>query len=387
MTTNTINRHEGGELAPASRFAPMSRRSFVGGLAAVGGVSALGLKAKHAQAATTVKMMGWQGYDEPFFGGDYLERNDIVVEMTYIGSIEDILIKLLAGGQGIYGLVLPNWAYIPSFVESGVLQPVDIGRVSNYGKIIPYFRDHSALIYKGKQYGVPFTWGGLPLMYDPARVVETPTSWRDVFKPEYKGKVAMIHDPLGIMEIWANVVTGRREGSTLMTHAELKEMIDLLIKMKKEHARAFFMSYGEAVDAFVRGEVVISAIGWEPMKLWAADKGGEIDYVYPKEGTLGFFDEACIPTDAPDLDVVYGLIDHLISVEGQVPVAAKISQGVVNPDAVPLLSETDRNLYPYDDIEGFASKAVMFPFPPTESDGVHATYDEWLEEYERLLKA
>ena len=308
--------------------------------------------------------------------------------MTYIGSIEDILIKLMAGGTGNYGIVMPNWAYIPSFVDSGVLQPVDISRIPNYDNIIPYFRDHPALFYKEQQWGVPFTWGGLPMLYTPSEVTAKPISWMDCFNPAYKGKVAMHHDPLGIMEIWANVVTGKGRDSTMITHDELKQTIDLLIDLKKNYARAFFMSIGEAIDAFSRGEVVISAIGWEPMKLWCNEKNGvQIDYVYPDEGTLGFFDEACIPVDAPNIDIVYELLNHLISVDGQIPVGDAIFQGVVVADAVPLLSDDARSLYPYDDIQGFSEKAVMFPFPPTESDGVHATYDDWLEEYERLLKA
>lgn len=373
-----VRRHQG--------FA--TRRGFMqfglGGFAALA-ASSSGIR--QALAETTVKMMGWQGYDEPFYVGDYIKNNDIVADMTYIGSIEDILIKLMAGGLGDYGLVMPNWAYIPSFVESEVLQPVDVSRLTNYQNIIPYFRDHPALIYNDKQWGVPFTWGGLPMMYTPSEV-EKPTSWMDCFNPAYKGRVAMHHDPLGIMEIWANVVTGKRAQSTMITHAELKETIDVLIDMKRNYARAFFMSIGEAIDAFSRGEVVISAIGWEPMKLWCNEKGGaQIDYVYPDEGTLGFFDEACIPVDAPDIDVVYGLLDHLISVDGQVPVGDAIFQGVVVADAVPKLSDAARDLYPYDDIQGFSDKAIMFPFPPTEADGEHATYDDWLEEYERLLKA
>ncbi len=382
-----VEKHE-INLLIRNRTGLMTRRGFLGaGVGTVAGLAITGSGIRVAEAATTVKMLGWQGYDEPFYVGDYIKDNDIVADMTYIGSIEDILIKLMAGGLGNYGIVMPNWAYIPSFVESGVLQPVDTGRLSNYQNIIPYFRDHPALIYKGQQWGVPFTWGGLPLMYTPSEVAK-PTSWMDCFNPAYKGKVAMHHDPLGIMEIWANVVTGKGVGSSLITHAELKKMIDTLIDMKKNYARAFFMSIGEAIDAFSRGEVVISAIGWEPMKLWCNEKGGtQIDYVYPDEGTLGFFDEACIPVDAPDIDVVYDLLDHLISVPGQVPVGNEIFQGVVVAEAVPKLSDAARDLYPYDDIDSFSRKAIMFPFPPTEPDGVHATYDDWLEEYERLLKA
>lgn len=367
----------------------MTRRGFVGGGAsAVVALAVAGSGVRVANAATTIKMMGWQGYDEPFYvDSGYLKDNDIVADMTYIGSQEDILIKLLAGGRGDIGIVMPNWAYIASFADAGILQPVDISRLANYANIIPYFRDHPELIYKGKQWGVPFTWGSLPMHYTPSEMAK-PTSWMECFNPAHKGKVAIIHDPLGVQENWANIVTGKGLGCTVLTHAELKEVMDVLIDLKNNYARAYFMSFGEAIDAFSRGEVVISANGWEPTTLWTNEKGGvQIATAYPDEGVTGFFDEACIPVDAPDLDMVYGVLDHLISAEGQLPLGNVAYQGVVTADAVSQLSDVARGLYPYDDIEGFADKALFIPFPPTEADGVHATYDDWLEEYERFLKA
>ena len=368
----------------------MTRRGFVGtGMGAVIGLAVTGSGIRVAEAATTVKMMGWQGYDEPFYiDSGYLKDNDVVADMTYIGSQEDMLIKMQSGGRGDIGVLMPNWAYIPAFAEAGILQPLDTSRLSNYGNVIPYFRDHPELIYKGEQWGLPFTWGSLPMHYTPSEMVAPPTSWMECFNPAYQGRVAIIHDPLGVMANWANVVTGKGLGSAKLTHAELKKTIDVLIDMKKNYCRAFFMSFGEAIDAFSRGEIVISANGWEPTTLWTNEKGGvQIATAYPDEGSVGFFDEACITADAPDLDVIYGVLDHLITVEAQLPLGNVSYQGVVVADAVPQLSDVARNLYPYDDIEGFAEKALFIPFPPTEADGVHATYDDWLEEYERLLKA
>ena len=46
-----------------------------------------------------------------------------------------------------------------------------------------------------------------------------------------------------------------------------------------------------------------------------------------------------------------------------------------------------RKLYPYDDIEAFSTKAPLIPLPPFEDDGEHATYDDWIVEYERFLKS
>jgi spermidine/putrescine-binding protein len=110
--------------------------------------------------------------------------------------------------------------------------------------------------------------GSLPLMYDPAAVSGVPESWLDILKPEYKGKVAMVDDPLGNLLIWGTVVTGKPMG-TILTKAEMAQVIDKLIDIKKNHARAWFASYGDMADAFARNEVVVSAIGWEAVAVWA----------------------------------------------------------------------------------------------------------------------
>ena len=57
-----------------------------------------------------------------------------------------------------------------------------------------------------------------------------------------------------------------------------------MIKLKKEHARAFFPSYGDMADAFARNEVVVSCLGWEAVAVWAKAKGKEIKLYHPEGG-------------------------------------------------------------------------------------------------------
>ncbi|MGH6932539.1 MAG: extracellular solute-binding protein, partial [Dongiaceae bacterium] len=64
------------------------------------------------------------------------------------------------------------------------------------------FTSQQSIRFKDQLYGVPWNWGSLPLMYDPAQVPAAPESWLDIKKPEFKGKVAMVDDPLGNLLIW-----------------------------------------------------------------------------------------------------------------------------------------------------------------------------------------
>jgi spermidine/putrescine-binding protein len=223
-------------------------------------------------------------------------------------------------------------------------------------------------------------------MYDPAVVPEAPASWMDIFKDEYKGKVAMVDDPLTYLMIWGPVTTGRPDG-TLLSKEELAKMIDLLITLKKDHARGFFPSYGEMADAFARDEVVVSALGWEAVAVWAGAKGKEIRYTIPSEGTAIFMDTLVIPKDAPNVDLTYKMMNHILSPEPQRVFATEQSAGVTNLDTVPSLPPELAAAYGYADLPAKLQKARIVPMPPVESDGSVATYDDFLAEYGRLQAA
>jgi spermidine/putrescine transport system substrate-binding protein len=270
--------------------------------------------------------------------------------------------------------------------EGDLLEPIDPGKIEQISKLIPQFLAQDAIKHDGQLMGVPWNWGSLPLMYDPAVVTTPPESWLDILKPEHKGKVAMVDDPLGNLLIWGTVVTGKPMG-TILTKDEMVKVIDQLIEIKKNHARTFFPSYGDMSDAFARNEVTVSAIGWEAVAVWCKQKGKTIAYTIPKEGTGMFMDGLCLPTDCPNRDLAYKMITHVVSPEPQKLFAMEQSAGITNLKAVPLLPPELAASYRYGDIDGFLKQARLQPVPPTEDDGKTVTYDDFLEEYQRLLKA
>jgi spermidine/putrescine-binding protein len=376
------------QLSPAlmqlSARSALSRRQALVGAAALGTAAMIG--ARPAFAKTTMTWMGWQGYETPILSGSFIADNDIDFQPTFISSNEEIITKLQAGGIGKTDLITMYFGYLPLMAEGELLEPIDAAKIDQIPKLIPQFLAQDAIKHNGNLMGVPWNWGSLPLMYDPAAVSAPPESWLDILKPEYQGKVAMVDDPLGNLLIWGTVVTGKPMG-TILTKEEMVQVIDKLIEIKTKHARAFFPSYGDMADAFARNEVVVSAIGWEAVAVWAQAKGKTIKYTIPKEGTGMFMDCLCIPKDAPNLELSYKMINHVVSAAPQKQFAEEQSAGITNLDTVPMLPADLAASYNYADIDGFMQKARLQPVPPTESDGSVATYDDFLNEYQRLSKA
>ena len=338
------------------------------------------------RAATTMNFVGWQGYDTPLTAGGFMEANDLTLQTTYVSTNEEIATKVRGGAAGTIDIGTPEIKYIQLWVRQGVCEPIDMSQLSNYGQLIPFFANQELLKVDGEQYGAPFTWGTQPMMYRPDLVTETPTSWLDVLKREYKGKVVMVGSHMGNIMVWGKVVTGA-EIPSWMTPAQLTETIDFLIMIKKEHARAYATSFGEMADILARGDAVISTLGWEPVAKWAAEKGAKVAMTYPVEGTTGFLDTYIVPKDAPNYDQALAAIDNALSVQAQLGIASELGQGIVNQDAVDQLAEAERAAYPYDDLVNLADRAKFYPFPPIEDDGVHATYQMILDEWERFKRA
>ncbi|WP_164742925.1 extracellular solute-binding protein [Mesorhizobium sp. Z1-4] len=370
---------------PSSHVKPrhgLHRRGF---LAAGTAAAAALMLPRSAMAGTQLSWIGWQGYDEPLKAGDFLKDNDIDLSTTYIGSNEEIITKLQAGGAGQLDLISIYFGHIPILAGAGLIEPIDEARVPGIDKIFPDFLDIDTIRMDGKLYAVPFTWGTLSMIYDPNAIAK-PVSWNDCLKDEYKGKVSLTDDITGLITTWAPIVTGTKT-PTRLTAAQLKETIDFLIKIKREHARTLSPNYGEATDLYARGEVVISAIGWDAQVAFAADKGKELAFVRPQEGVMVFMDTLAVPSGAPNRDAAYKALAQAISAAGQTVLASDLTQAVVNSDAVPLVDDVNRDVYQYGDFENLFRSARFDPFWPLQDDGEYASYDQVQEEYQRFLRA
>jgi spermidine/putrescine-binding protein len=356
------------------------------GAAALGALAATGLTSGKTQAAGAVSVFGWQDYDAGLRVGDFLQREAIEIAFTPIGNNDEIISRLSAGGAGQIDIVAPYMGYIPFMVAADLLEPVDESKVPNLAKVPEVFRNDSNLIVSGKRYAVPFTWGSGPMAYDPAAITTAPESWMDVFKPEYKGKVGMMDDPIG-NQMLAAILATDAEVPTMLTQDQLNQATEFLIKLKKEQVRQLAVSWGELANALARNEVVITFSGGEFLKKFAGDAGKTIEFTYPKEGTFAWLDSYCFAKGAPNLEAAHKCADQVLSVDGQVAFGEKTFQAIVIPEAVEKLQPATRALYPYDNLAEFEQKAKFFPMPPLEPDGKHASYSDWQAAYQRFKAA
>ncbi|MGE3831804.1 MAG: PotD/PotF family extracellular solute-binding protein [Parvibaculaceae bacterium] len=333
-----------------------------------------------AKAKTQVNWLGWQGYDTPLKTEGFLEKNDIELAATYLANNDEIVTKLAA--QAPIDIVTPYMGYVPGLREAGLIQSIDTSKVPNLPKVFKIFSEDSNLFVDGVHWSVPHTWGGGPMVYDPS--VLTPTSWFDLEKPEYKGKIAIMDDAVGMM-LTASIMVNGPESASLISPEKLEEVKKYCIKLKKDHARALFPSYGEAADAMVRGEVVMTLGGAEWLPAIVAEKK-KLAYTYPKEGCFGFIDSYVIPKSAPNPDIAHAMANHMLTKAAQIELTVN-NYAVLTQEAIDALTGPAATMYPYKDMASFEKLCKFYPMAPPESDGKVAAWPDWLAAWQEVLAA
>ncbi len=374
-----------GDLVRVRTFIPMSRRAFLAGTA--GAALGLGLSARPSHAQSNVTYLGWQGYDAYLEADGFPGKRGLTLQKSFVSSADEMVTKLRLGSS-TYDLLTPYFINDPFLQGEGLIEPLDLAKIPNFKTIMEPVRRMAAsnMSVDGTWYAAPFVWGSAPLMYNSDVVTATPTSWKDMMKPEFKGKCAIPDDITACWSVWGRVANPGIKTALRMTREQLSRTVDLLVELKKNHLRTIASSYGDLTDLAARKEIVIFQ-GFEPVASWVGD-AAPIKWAFPSEGTGSFIEGYAIGKGSANIDAAHELINNALSPEGQKAGAEANGLPVVVSEAIPLVSDWNRASYPYDNLEDFLTKKVTFEeMFYLEDDGTHATWDEYQEAWERVLKA
>jgi len=232
---------------------------------------------------------------------------------------------------------------------------------------IPSAADVSAKMFdKDNQY-VVFMTGATVIVYDPTQIKTPPTSWNDLFKPEYAGRMA-IGDISGTSGLHLLLALNRMNGGDLSNLEPGFKAIKPLAK----NSVTLYTQADQIVSLFERKEVVIAA--WYPDRAGSViDKGLPMAVVYPKEGAVGILPALVIPKGAKNPALALRYIEEVLSARGQGCFAEKKYAGPVNTKVT--LSEKARKIVPF----GESFEQLWAPDP----EAVAKNVGEWTRRWQR----
>ena len=284
----------------------ISRRHFMGvtglGLAA----SVLGQRAFAQDLGTQVSIATWPNYHDPATFEAFTAATGVAVEVNVFGSNEEMLAKLQAGGAG-WSLFVPTNYTISTYVDLGLIDPLDLGALGNFDGTAQNARFTSEGMLGGKTYALPKNWGTTGFAVNTAELKTPVTSWKDFFAlamTEADGR-AMVHDYQLTTIGSALVALGLDFNS--VAEADLAQAEKLLIEVKP-HLFAINSDYQPSMR---------STDAWMTM-CWTNDGAQlnrdmpEIAYVLGADGGEIWTDFYAIPASAPNKPAAYALLNFLM---------------------------------------------------------------------------
>ncbi len=169
------------------------------------------------------------------------------------------------------------------------------------------------------------------LTYNPEKIKTPPTSWADLWRPEYKGRV-------GITNLNSTLGTGfmvelarMHGGSEANVDAAFKKIAEL-----KPNLAAVAANPGALAALYQQGQIDISPGNFNAIQILKA-RGVPVEFVAPKEGAIAFKTTIHIVKNSPNKALAAALIDTAMSPEVQlrlmnspyliVPTNSKVKMG------------------------------------------------------------
>ena len=282
----------------SSLLLPQRRQLVLGGGAAAA-LSVLGSGA-HAQSGELV-IANW--------GGDWNDRCVKFIESPLVESKGIKIVralnleperkaKLLAEKnlpRGTLSLAQFTAGDAYELHEQGIVETLDYSKIPNAANIRPSLRS---------PYFVPFIVGGCTLAYNPKFIKAPPTSFADLWNPEYAGKLGVLDQSFFNWIYMAALVAGGKMNNVDAAWAKLAEM-------KQKMKPRIYPTHQQLAAGFSNEEVWISANYSARLLQWEKD-GVSVRASYPKEGAVTVVFGAIIPKKAPNKDAAYHYLNSFL---------------------------------------------------------------------------
>jgi spermidine/putrescine transport system substrate-binding protein len=287
-----------------------NRRTVLKGTAAAVGVAVAGpFVIRDAYAAGTVNAIVWTNYLTDDFLKKFEKDTGIKVNVTPMGSNEELLNKMKASKGRGFDVVTPTLNRKGQWIDLGLLQPWDMKKIKNLNNVESAFvKASEAWTWGGGQHHLPHIWGTESTEYGKL-------SFGDLWIPEMKGKVQ--GRPHSMMAGIGRYLEGAGKLPPFVNaykdEENMRKIWDEITKFAVEHkpwVKQFWNDHDTQKTGFMQNGVVLGQT-WDGPAIELFKDGKPVQYMAPKEGAFAWLDGLSMPVGAKNKEETYTLINAI----------------------------------------------------------------------------
>lgn len=248
------------------------------------------------------------------FGGAYedvLQANAVEFEREHNAKV------IFVQGQGMDALVKarnkeidvvitdPTWAYRGE--DEGIWEKLDEESVPNLNKLYNTAKLSECIVTHDAFSNI--------IAYNPKFVKEKPTSWLDLWKPEYKDKVTLRSFGGSIIDLL--FLMARLHGGD---ENNLDPGFEKMAELARNNVHTWFKDHPQCLNLFRNEEVWLAH--WTDGRVdWAKREGVNVEMAIPKEGVFASETTMSVVAGRPNTDLALAYINYELSEGPQLAIA------------------------------------------------------------------
>jgi len=265
------------------------------------------LAAIQTQAAEKIYVYNWTEYLPESVLAQFTKETGIQVVYATYDSNETMYAKLKLIKKDGYDVVVPSTYFVSKMGREGMLMKLDQALLPNMKHLDPELlnKDYDP----DNNYSIPYMWGSTGIAVNTDEIPKAQiTSWKDLWKPEFKGKL-LLQDDLREVFHMALRIKGFSGNTT-----DPKEIEQAYLLLKDLMPNVLLFNSDSPRLPFLAGEVSIGMI-WNGEAWMAQEENPAIQYVYPEEGASFWVDSFVIPKGARNPKGAHAFINFMMNPE------------------------------------------------------------------------
>ena len=246
--------------------------------------------------------------------------------------------------------------------QEGFTDPPDGEAVPEFNNLYPIAQDGAYGSYLH----------AITTIYDPAKV-EAPTSWFDLWKPEYKGRVLVPNTKTIVNQMFVTA-TIRAMGGSETNPKDVQDARKKLLELR-QNVVVFHTGTSQALTVIKSGDAWLG-VAVAGYVYQAKDKGQSVDVSYPKEGALAAVDAMTVAKHSQNKEVAHGFVNLALSPSFQSGLAEELYWGPTNSKATVSDKTRARIVFGEEDV-----KKLVMP----QWDVIMPQRSEWIDWWDKNM--
>jgi len=312
---------------------------------------------KQGTVGGTLNVLCWEGYTDAGFVKGFEDKFGATVKSTFIGSNDELVSKLRAAPD-IYDLVSPSSDTTNLLIDADLVREIDAAEVPNLETVLPFFKEAPNVRVGGKLYGVPMSWGFIPVIVDLAAVPNPEPTWNLLWDKRFAGKMSVWQD---ISTIWNTALLLGYKDVYNLTDEQLNAVKAKLAE-QKPLVRKYWSTAGELTNLFLNNEVTVGNSYGGLTATQLRREGRKVTEIIPREGATAWVDNWMICKRAPNPATALAYVNYIQEPSVQKTISEVTGYGVTNTAAFGDLPADYKEAYHLDDpkfIEGLSFWKVV----------------------------